>query len=75
MSKQMTRPQERLLIRIPANLKARLVKLAARERRSLNREIEFLLAQAVRSGIRSRSRVERQDRRNINAIADRQSSR
>ena len=74
MSKQMTKRQERLLIRIPTSLKARLVKLAARERRSLNREIEFLLAQAVRSGIRNRSGVERQERRNINAIADRQSS-
>jgi hypothetical protein len=64
MSKQMTKRQERLLIRIPATLKARLAKLAARERRSLNREIEFLLAQAVRP-IRSRS--ERQERKNIDA--------
>ena len=64
MSKQMTKRQERLLIRIPANLKARLAKLAARERRSLNREIEFLLAQAVRP---MRSRSERQERKNINA--------
>jgi hypothetical protein len=63
MPKQ-TKRQERLLIRIPANLKARLAKLAARERRSLNREIEFLLAQAVRP-IRSRS--ERHERKNINA--------
>jgi hypothetical protein len=63
MPKQ-TKRQERLLIRIPANLKARLAKLAVRERRSLNREIEFLLAQAVRP-IRSRS--ERQERRNIDA--------
>ena len=74
MSKQMTKSRERLLIRIPASLKTRLVKLAARERRSLNREIEHLLAQAVRSGTQSRSRVERQERRSINAIADRQSS-
>ncbi len=64
MSKQMTKRQERLLIRIPATLKSRLTKLAARERRSLNREIEFLLAQAVRP-IRSRS--ERQERKNIDA--------
>ena len=66
MSKQMTKRQERLLIRIPANLKARLAKLAARERRSLNREIEFLLEQAVRP-MRSRSRVERQERKSIDA--------
>lgn len=37
----------RLLIRIPVGLKARLVELAKRERRSLNRQIEFILERGV----------------------------
>lgn len=44
----MTEPQARLLIRIPVGLKARLVELAKRERRSLNKQIEFILERGVR---------------------------
>ena len=43
----MTETQARLLIRIPVGLKARLVELAKRERRSLNKQIEFLLEHGV----------------------------
>jgi hypothetical protein len=39
----MSEPTVRLLLRIPANLKAKLAELAEREHRSLNRQIEFLL--------------------------------
>jgi hypothetical protein len=39
----MSETEARLLIRIPTSLKVRLVELAKRERRSLNRQIEFLL--------------------------------
>lgn len=52
MSK-MVEPQVRLLIRIPASLKAKLVELAAQEHRSLNREIEFLLDRAIRFGVQN----------------------
>jgi len=44
----MSEERVRLLLRIPANLKARLVELAQRERRSLNKQIEFLLERAIR---------------------------
>ncbi len=37
-----------LLIRIPAALKAELTELAKRERRSLNRQIEYLLDRSLR---------------------------
>jgi hypothetical protein len=43
----MIEPQARLLIRIPASLKAKLVELAKQERRSLNKQIEFLLEHSV----------------------------
>jgi hypothetical protein len=43
----MTEPQARLLIRISASLKAKLVELAKQERRSLNKQIEFLLERGV----------------------------
>jgi hypothetical protein len=45
----MDEPTTSVLLRIPASLKARLAALAEREHRSLNRQIEFLLDQAVRS--------------------------
>ena len=45
----MAEKQVRLLIRIPASLKAKLVEIAERERRSLNRQIEFLLDGCVRN--------------------------
>ncbi len=44
----MTEDQARLLIRISESLKAKLAELAKRERRSLNKQIEFLLDRAVR---------------------------
>ena len=44
----MSERQARLLIRIPESLKAKLSELAARERRSLNRQIEFILEHSLR---------------------------
>ena len=44
----MSEERVRLLLRMPANLKAKLVELAQRERRSLNRQIEFLLERSIR---------------------------
>jgi hypothetical protein len=44
----MAESQVRLLIRIPGSLKAKLVDLAQKEHRSLNRQIEFLLDLSVR---------------------------
>lgn len=46
----MAEEKARLLIRIPVGLKARLSELADRDRRSLNREIEYFLEQAVQPG-------------------------
>ena len=46
-------PNARLLIRIPASLKAKIVELAQQEHRSLNRQIEFLLDRAVRNETKS----------------------
>lgn len=37
----------RLLIRIPAALKAKIAELAQRQRRSINKQIEFLLDKSV----------------------------
>jgi hypothetical protein len=42
----MQKPKVSLLIRIRADLKARLVELAQREHRSVNQQIEFLLEQS-----------------------------
>jgi hypothetical protein len=44
----MKEQQVRFLVRIPASLKAKLVELAQREHRSLNRQIEFLLDRFIR---------------------------
>ncbi|MFZ3211578.1 MAG: hypothetical protein WA188_08690 [Terriglobales bacterium] len=44
----MSEERVRLLLRMPASLKAKLVELAQRERRSLNRQIEFLLERSIR---------------------------
>jgi len=44
----MTEPRARLLIRIPASLKAKLAELAQQEHRSLNRQIEYLLDRSLR---------------------------
>jgi hypothetical protein len=37
-----------LLIRIPAKLKTKIAELAQRQRRSINKQIEFLLASAIK---------------------------
>lgn len=37
-----------LLIRIPAKLKTKIAELAERQRRSINKQIEFLLDRAIR---------------------------
>ena len=44
----MSEERVRLLLRMPASLKAKLVELAQREHRSLNRQIEFLLERSIR---------------------------
>jgi hypothetical protein len=44
----MKEQRARLLIRIPESLKAKLIELAQRQRRSLNKQIEFLLDQSIR---------------------------
>jgi hypothetical protein len=43
----MSEPRGRVLLRIPASLKAKLTELAEREHRSLNKQIEFLLEHAT----------------------------
>jgi hypothetical protein len=46
MSEQLVR----LPLRVPASLKEKLIELAEREHRSLNKQIEFLLDRCVREG-------------------------
>jgi hypothetical protein len=53
----MAESQVPLLIRIPGSLKTKLVDLAQREHRSLNRQIEFLLDLSVRNLAQPRSEV------------------
>jgi hypothetical protein len=53
MPSLMAEPRVRLLIRIPASLKAKIAEVAQRERRSLNRQIEFLLDRALRGETKS----------------------
>ncbi len=43
----MAEQRARLLIRIPVSLKKKLVEVSQRERRSLNKQIEFLLERSV----------------------------
>ena len=45
-----TKAEERvsLLIRIPAKLKTKIAELAQRQRRSINKQIEFLLDRSIR---------------------------
>jgi hypothetical protein len=52
MSDQRTEARVRLLIRIPAKLKAKIAEIAQRERRSINKQIEFLLDQSIREETR-----------------------
>jgi len=47
MPKPTAEPQARLLIRIPQSLKAKLIELAGREHRSLNKQIEFILERSL----------------------------
>jgi hypothetical protein len=51
----MREPKVSLLIRIRAELKARLVDLAKREHRSVNQQIEFLLEQSFSGPARNLS--------------------
>jgi hypothetical protein len=51
----MREPKASLLIRIRADLKARLVDLAKREHRSVNQQIEFLLEQSFSNPARNLS--------------------
>jgi len=44
----MSESRARVLLRIPASLKAKLTELAEREHRSLNKQIEFLLDRCIR---------------------------
>jgi hypothetical protein len=48
MSEPMSETRVRVLLRIPARLKATLTELAEREHRSLNKQIEFLLDRCIR---------------------------
>jgi hypothetical protein len=48
MSEPMSESTVRVLLRIPARLKATLTELAEREHRSLNKQIEFLLDRCIR---------------------------
>ena len=48
MSEPMSESRVRVLLRIPAKLKATLTELAEREHRSLNKQIEFLQEQRSR---------------------------
>lgn len=57
----MSQPIVRLPLRIRAGLKTKLAELAAKEHRSLNKQIEFLLERAVRE----ESRGEVEDRRSM----------
>ena len=50
MSEPMSESKVRVLLRIPAKLKATLTELAEREHRSLNKQIEFLLDRCIREG-------------------------
>ena len=47
-SNSMSEPRDRVLLRIPAKLKASLTELADREHRSLNKQIEYLLDRFIR---------------------------
>lgn len=44
----MSESRARVLLRIPAKLKAKLLELAESEHRSLNKQIEFLLDRCIR---------------------------
>ena len=45
--------QARLLIRIPESLKAKLIDLASREHRSLNKQIEFILERSLQDTLKN----------------------
>ena len=60
MSEPMSESIVRVLLRIPAKLKATLTELAEREHRSLNKQIEFLLDRCIRE--EADSKTEESDR-------------
>ncbi len=64
MGMKITKSRVPLLIRIPPSLKAKLTKLARREHRSVNQQVEFLLDRAVqeRPTEREDSRSRKQSR-------------
>jgi hypothetical protein len=55
----MSEPIVRLPLRIPAGLKAKLAELAAKEHRSLNRQIEFILEQAIQEESHGEMKIRR----------------
>jgi hypothetical protein len=61
----MSEPTVRLLLRIPASLKAKLAELAEQEHRSLNRQIEFLLDRSIqhKTANESRRSLKNEDRK------------
>jgi hypothetical protein len=65
----MSESRVRVLLRIPASLKAKLTQLAEREHRSLNKQIESMLEWAIQQDITEetreshRSRVEHRKRK------------
>jgi hypothetical protein len=69
MASPMSEARARVLLRIPAKLKAKLTELAEREHRSLNKQIEFLLDRCIRKGANGeteesqRSRIVRSKRK------------
>jgi hypothetical protein len=56
MSNPISESRARVLLRIPASLKARLSQLAAQEHRSLNKQIEFMLESAFQEGVQDGAR-------------------
>ena len=63
MCEPMSESKVRVLLRIPAKLKATLTELAEQEHRSLNKQIEFLLDRCVREG-KIRGTEESEEERN-----------
>jgi hypothetical protein len=59
MSNPISESRARVLLRIPASLKARLSQLAAQEHRSLNKQIEFMLECAFQDGVQEGTRESR----------------
>jgi hypothetical protein len=56
MPNPMNESRVRVLLRIPASLKAKLTELAEREHRSLNKQIEFMLEESIQQAIQEKTR-------------------